>query len=325
MSISTVENAVVPPAVGSFPAAAGGAVRARMVPAVSGRASFWSGCADYLALAKPRVVSLVLFVVAAVVIGFGAEWTLLLPLLAGTALIAASASALNQWMERSSDRLMTRTADRAMARGRISAAGGMAFAVLCLFTGAALLARGANVQAALAGLATWAAYVGLYTPLKRRTIWNTAIGAFAGAAPIMIGAAACDQWTSLAAWTLFLILFAWQFPHFMAIAWLYRSQYAAAGLRMLPSVDSAGRRTAACAVTFAALLLPLGLAPLVWGASALFTVPAALLGLVYLWAACGFARRRDDASARFLLRASLVYLPALLGLWALFSELDVNL
>ncbi len=203
--------------------------------------------ADYAELTKPRIATLVLVTVAvsAFVAGWGPPnpW-LLFNTLVGTALVAASASALNQWLERVSDAQMERTADRPLPSGRLGSVEVLAFSTLSIVLGFGYLAIAVNWLTACLGLITWFTYVWIYTPLKRITPANTAVGAVAGALPVLMGWAAVDSHLGLKAFTLFLIVFLWQFPHFMAIAWIYRHQYAAAGLQMLPVVDPSGRRAA---------------------------------------------------------------------------------
>lgn len=271
---------------------------------------------DYVQLTKPKIALLELATVAV------AAWlasAASLPLaslahaLLGTALVAASASAINQWLERDLDRRMRRTATRPLPAGRLSPGEALWFGCATGAAGLAWLAMFVNGLTAALGLATWALYVCLYTPLKRRTSFNTFVGAVAGALPIAIGWTAVDGSWGLTAWSLFLTLFLWQFPHFMAIAWIYRRQYASAGLQMLPVVDPSGRRAGRQAMACAALLLPVSLLAVYAGAAgAGFAAWATCLGLGQFVCAWRFARRLDDGSARTLLRASLVYLPALL-------------
>lgn len=274
--------------------------------------------ADYLELTKPRIASMVLVTVA--VAAFVADWGppggwLLLHTLLGTALVAASASALNQWIERDIDRQMIRTADRPLPAGRLSSRQVIVFGVVAIVLGTLYLAVAVNLLTAALGLLTWTTYVWIYTPLKLRTSANTAIGAVAGALPVLMGWAAVGQPLNLPAFTLFLIVFLWQFPHFMAIAWIYRQQYAAAGMQMLPVVDPSGVRSGSQAVVTALVLLPVSLLPAVLGlAGEVYFVWALLLGLAQLAAAVLFLVRLDEASARRLLAASLIYLPAVMVL-----------
>jgi len=271
--------------------------------------------ADYIELTKPRIAGLVLVVVAVSALLSASEpvgfWRLSHTLL-GTALVAASASAMNQWLERDRDGRMPRTADRPLPSGRLSSAQVLAFAATAVACGLVYLATIVILPAAGLGQVTWVLYVGAYTPLKRLTWLNTVVGAVAGAMPVLIGAAAVEG-IDLAALTLFTIVYLWQFPHFMAIAWLYRRQYAAAGFRMLSVVDGTGRRAGRQALAVALMLVPVSLVPFtLYPLHALAAVPVLALAIVQAAAAAAFLHRRDDPSARRLLRVSLVYLPGLL-------------
>jgi protoheme IX farnesyltransferase len=277
--------------------------------------------ADYLELTKPRIAVLVLVTVAAS--SFIAGWgppspALLVHALVGTALLAASASALNQWLERHSDALMPRTAERPIPAGRLGRAEVLWFGASTVVVGTIYLAALVSPLTALLGLATWIAYAAVYTPLKSRTPANTWVGAVAGALPVLIGWSAAGAPLGLRAFSLFLVVFLWQFPHFMAIAWMYRAQYAAAGLKMLPVVDPTGRRAGALAVVAALALVPVSLVPGVLDLAGEWRLALVLaLGVGQLACAARFLLRLDQASARRLLTASLVYLPALLALLAL--------
>ena len=290
------------------------------------RSALLSRAADYLELTKPRIATLVLVTVAvAATIGNvdAPDGWLLARTLLGTALVAASASALNQWWERRTDSLMERTADRPLPAGRLSAAEVLSFGLATIIFGTLFLAVAVNLLTAALGLLTWLIYVWIYTPLKTRTPANTFVGAIAGALPVLMGWAAVGASfnlhpVGLKAASLFLIVFLWQFPHFMAIAWIYRAQYAAAGMKMLPVVDPTGRRAGAQAVVTALLLLPVSLVPVCMHvAGTAYLVGACGLGLMYLLSACLFLVRPDAATSRGLLRVSLVYLPAILLLMML--------
>jgi len=285
--------------------------------------------AAYFELSKPRIAALVLVVVAVSAFIGGAQppqaatW---IAALAGTALIAASASAMNQVFERRSDALMDRTADRPLPSGRISAGEAIGFAAVSGVAGIACLTGLVNLLAAMVGALTWLLYVVIYTPSKRRTSANTAIGAVAGALPVFIGWAASGASFSLAggagasgirAVALFLIVYLWQFPHFMAIAWLYRRQYAAAGLKMLTVVEPTGARAGAQAVLGALALVPISMLPLQGGQNPIAVPVTVSLAVAYLVASAIFCWRRDDSSARRLLQMSLIYLPGLLLLLVL--------
>jgi protoheme IX farnesyltransferase len=264
---------------------------------------------------------LVTVAVAACVADWGppAPWLLVHTLL-GTALVAASASALNQWLERDTDQQMQRTAARPLPAGRLSSFDVVTFGATSIILGLAYLAATAGAMTAALALVTWTLYVWVYTPLKTRTPANTAVGAVAGALPVLIGWTAGGAPLDIRAWSLFLIVFIWQFPHFMAIAWLYRDQYGAAGLQMLSVVDPTGRRAGAQAIVAALVLIPVSLVPcLLQPAPELYFACALLLGLGQLACAAGFFWSLGDVSARRLLLASLVYLPAVMGVLVLAS------
>jgi protoheme IX farnesyltransferase len=272
---------------------------------------------DYFELTKPKIAALVLATVAVSACAAspgGLDLLVLLHTVAGTALVAASASALNQWLERETDALMPRTAARPLPSGRLGSAEALVFAAATGLAGSLWLALLVNPLTALLAAATWTLYVWVYTPLKSRTWLNTAVGAAPGALPVLIGWASAAALDARAA-VLFGIVYLWQFPHFMAIAWLYRREYAQAGLKMLPVLDESGRRTAFQAVACALALLPAGAL-----AGALFfehwgwIAGLAAAGAAQAAFAWRFAARRDKPSARRLLRASLVYLPVVLTL-----------
>jgi len=280
-----------------------------------------SVAADYLELTKPRIATLVLVTVAVAAMLAGGEvpsGALLTHTLLGTALVAASASALNQWLERVSDARMVRTADRPLPAGRLASWQVLSFGAVTVTLGVGYLALAVNLLTAFLGFLTWLTYVWIYTPLKSRTPANTAVGAVAGALPVLLGWAAVGAPLEMKACTLFLIVYLWQFPHFMAIAWLYRRDYAAAGLQMLPVVDPTGWRAGAQAVAAALALLPVSLL-FVWHTHFALILGWLLLMLGAAQCACAvaFLVRRDETAARRLLRASLVYLPAVLAVLTL--------
>jgi protoheme IX farnesyltransferase len=270
---------------------------------------------DYIELTKPRIASLVLVTVtvAAVVAAWGTPdpWLLANTLL-GTTLVAASASALNQWLERDIDLKMPRTSNRPLPAGRLSSSQVLSFAAVTILLGIVQLGLAVNWITAGLGFATWFVYVWVYTPLKLKTSANTAVGAVAGALPVLMGWAAVAP-LNVSAFALFLIVFLWQFPHFMAIAWIYRHQYAAAGMKMLPVVDPSGHRAGAQAVVSALLLVPVCMVPAVQNlAGSSYVAMALALSIGQLVCAVVFCLRLNEGSARLLLRASLVYLPLIM-------------
>ena len=305
-----------------------------VVPVVRGDADvagLRAGLADVSRLVRPRIAVMVLATVVAaawLTAGRPVDTGRFLWLLAGTALVAASSSIANQILERRFDQLMKRTAARPLAAGRlpVTTAWWLTAATLCIGTAVCWLAAG--WQPAAAAAATWLLYVLLYTPLKRITPLNTAVGAVAGALPVAIGwlaadgparLAAGDARGALTAAALATVLYLWQFPHFMAIAWLYRTQYAAAGMRMLTVVDPTGLRAAGQALAAALALLPAALVLAVPSGSVRMFLSAAVCGTVYLVATIRFAVRRDDAAARVLLLSSLGSLLGLLTAAVVFG------
>jgi protoheme IX farnesyltransferase len=232
--------------------------------------------------------------------------------LLGTTLVAASASALNQWLERESDARMPRTENRPLPGGRLTGKQVAWFGAVTILLGTLQLALVVRPLTALLGLATWATYVWVYTPLKSRSSVNTVVGAVAGALPVLMGWSAVAP-INLPALALFAIVFLWQFPHFMAIAWLYRREYAQAGMRMLTVVDPSGIRAGAQAVVTALWLVPISLLPVVLHvAGGVYFAWALAAGVAQLACAVAFLAKLDETSARRLLLASLVYLPSLM-------------
>ena len=279
------------------------------LPAARSRAS------DFVALAKPR---LNLLVVASALAGYvmaGGEMLDAIRVIctvAGTALVAGGASALNQVIERVPDSLMRRTRMRPMPDGRLQPFEGVAFGTTLVLAGLALLAAGVNLLSAAVALTTLLTYALIYTPLKRRTSFATVIGAIPGALPPVIGWAAARDSLSQGAWVLFAIVFLWQLPHFLAIAWMYREDYGRAGFPMLPVIEPDGRSTARQAVFYCAALLPVSLAPTLLGmASTVYFFSALGLGLLFLTLTLKFARTRAVADARRLFFGSIIYLPIL--------------
>jgi protoheme IX farnesyltransferase len=275
--------------------------------------------ADYVALTKPRVAVLVLFTVAAGALlagGRGVSMAVVFHAVVGTALVAAGASALNQWIERHSDARMRRTADRPLPSGRLLPLEALVFGLLLAGVGIAYLACTLrDPSAALVAALTFVGYVAVYTPLKARTPFNTLIGAVPGALPPVIGWCAVRSPWSLEAINLFLVLFLWQVPHFLAIAWIYREEYAHAGLCMLPVLDGRGRRKGQQMVLYCLSLLIVSVAPVLSAdAGSVYFVGAVLLGTAFLVTTLRFQRLPTLAHARRVLRTSLWYLPALFAL-----------
>lgn len=274
----------------------------------------------YAELCKPRIATMVLVAVAASasIAAWGrADMVAVGHAMLGTLFVAASACATNQVWEKRLDRLMPRTAKRPLPEGRLGSLEAIVFASVALFAGVAWLLAFVGILPAALALATWILYVFVYTPLKTRTSLNTFVGAIPGALPVLIGWTAVSGPLDTRAAAIFLILFLWQFPHFMAIAWIYREQYGAAGFRMLPSVDRSGTWAGIQAIFTAAILLPVSLVPVLGSVgigAELYAILAVVLGMCYLTCAILFARERSDLSARRLLRMSLVYLPLLLSL-----------
>ena len=285
---------------------------------------------DYATLFKLRVSTMVIitagagFYLGSLKSGISPFHAGLLQALIGIAVVTCGSSALNQALERKTDSLMRRTVSRPMAAGRISLAHGLILGFTAIFLGSLYLAYTTNLLTGTLTLLTAIGYVAIYTPLKRVTTINTFIGAFPGALPPLIGWTAARgmiEWPGVA---LFAILFVWQFPHFMAIGWMYREDYARAGIRLtsnLPNTQYAAQSTVIQALFYAVLMIPVSLWPAALHVTgALYGIVAAILGVGYLWYTIRFARiLRDPASensrlvARDLLRASVLYLPLLLA------------
>jgi len=294
-------------------------------PTVPGLAS------DLYQLAKPRLTLLVVITAA---LGVAAAWPFLprapyglttpemlerliqlLGVAGGTALLAAAANSLNQWWERASDQLMRRTADRATATGRIGGKVILAYSISTGVIGTLLLYLCGNALASLLGILSLVLYILVYTPMKKRSTLNTLFGAIPGALPPLIG------WCSTGApilhpvgLSLFGILFFWQIPHFLAIAWMHREEYERAGFRMLPVVDPEGHRTARVALIWSLVLWAVSLIPVLAGAAgAGYLAVATAAGAYLTFRAFSLARTRRRSAARSLFLASLLYLPLVLG------------
>jgi protoheme IX farnesyltransferase len=236
----------------------------------------------------------------------------LLHLLLGTALIASGTAALNQWWERSGDALMARTATRPLPSGKIQPNAALAFGVLLAAAGFLELSLGCNWLTGSLGLFTLVTYLFIYTPLKRRSWHSTTIGAIPGAMPPLIGYAAATNQLTPEAWALYALLFVWQFPHFYAIAWMYRDEYAAAGIQMLPVVEPSMDSTARAILWTSLALIPTSFAPLYLSmAGFVYLAATAIMGIVFLRAAWRLYRHRNRVEARGVLLASVVYLPVL--------------
>jgi protoheme IX farnesyltransferase len=243
------------------------------------------------------------------------DYWLMFHALLGTALVACGASALNQLWEREYDARMRRTADRPLPSGRMQPETVLIFGGLCSMVGLIYLALAVNVLTSLIGAVTLASYVFIYTPLKRVTWLNTAVGAIPGALPPVMGWTAARNELTGEGWALFAILFFWQIPHFLAIAWMYRDEYAQAGFVMLPSVDPEGFRTGRQAVSHTWALLIVSLLPFLFRlAGPVYLFGALALGILFLLSAVLFSRQLTRPRARQLFFASILYLPLLLGL-----------
>ena len=276
-------------------------------------------------LVKPRIVTMVL-VTAAIGYYLGAggfiDLSNLMLTMAGTALAAGGSAALNNYLERETDAHMPRTMNRVLPSGQIDPAVALALGIVLVLAGVALLAWLVNLLSAFLVLLTAFLYVLVYTPLKKLTWWNTPIGAIPGALPPMVGWAAATNELTAGAWILFAILFIWQHPHFYAIAWMYRDDYARAGLKMLSVIDPSGERVFRQAIWFSVALIPVSML-LTWlGITGdLYFVGAILMGAAMLASSVFMWNLRSLASARRVLLASVVYLPSLLVLIIIDSAL----
>ena len=277
--------------------------------------------AAYLELTKPRITSLIVLTSAA---GFflgsrgAANYLSLAHTVIGIALLSSGIGTLNQFMERDLDGLMRRTADRPLPSGRLLPFEALWFGVTLTLMAELYLAVFVNVLTALLGLTVIAGYLFVYTPLKTRTSLSTALGAFPGAMPPLMGWTAARGEIDVAAWVLFAILFLWQFPHFLAIAWMYREDYGRAGIRMLPVVEPDGRVTGQQIIAYSLMLLPVSLLPAVLGvAGKTYLVAALVLGVLFLASSVRAALSKSNQHARQLLLASVLYLPLLFGVMVL--------
>lgn len=272
----------------------------------------------YVALTKPDVSFLVLMTTAAgYVMGNRGplSWLHLTQTVFATLLIAAGTATLNHYVERDIDRHMRRTASRPLPSGQLQPREALGFGVILCIAGALDLYFTAGWLASTLGVLTCLSYLLAYTPLKKRTVWATFVGAFPGAIPPMIGWVAASGTLDRGAWLLFAILFFWQFPHFHAIAWMYREDYARAGIRMLPVVDREGKRTFRQIILTAVALVAVSLLPALTGLAGVRYFFGALivstaLVQVCLWA----ARAKTNVRAKWLMHATVLHIPLLLGL-----------
>jgi protoheme IX farnesyltransferase len=274
--------------------------------------------ADYLELTKPRIAVMALFTVAAGYLlgaGAAAEARILFHALVGAGLVAAGGAALNQLIERRLDARMRRTANRPLPTGRLSPEEAAAFGAGLAGAGLAYLLATVHPAALVVAGITVITYVLVYTPLKTVTSWNTVVGAVPGALPPVIGWSAARGWDgAVTAALLFAVLFLWQLPHFMAIAWMYRDDYRAGGLRMVSGTDPSGRHTALVMISTALALLPVGVVAALVVGGTLAAIGAGIVGIYFLFRSLEFGRSRSDRAARRVLRASIIYLPCVFAL-----------
>ncbi len=277
--------------------------------------SFRTKSSAYLELTKPDVSFLVVLTTLTgywMALDAPVDWLHLAHTLAGTMLVASGTSALNHYLERESDAKMRRTARRPLPTGVLRPRQALAFGILLALLGTVHLLVFVNSLAALLGFATCASYLGLYTPLKKQTTLATLVGAFPGAVPPLIGWAAIRGTLEWDAWLLYALLFCWQFPHFLAIAWMYREDYSRAGIRMLPVVERTGRSTFRQILGFSVAVFVLGLLPFLRGMTgSLYLVAAVVLGAGLLQAAWSAARNRTNSRAKFLMHVTVVHIAGL--------------
>lgn len=272
----------------------------------------------YVCLTKPRIFVMVCVMTAAGYFmagkGLHSPWTLLITII-GTALSSGGAAVLNNYLERDCDGLMHRTRTRPLPQGLISAPEALAFGLVLVLLGVCLLAVQVNLLTGFLSLMTVFLYVLVYTPLKRLTWLNTLIGAIPGALPPVGGWAAANGSLDLGAWILFAILFVWQHPHFYAIAWMYREDYARGGFKMLPVVEPDGGSTFRQVMIYSLILIPVSMLPTFFGMAGLvYCVGITLAGLCMLYIGWQVSQSRSNSDARRLLKASVIYLPFFFGL-----------
>lgn len=274
--------------------------------------------AAFFELTKPRIAFMLVLTAAA---GFylgsdtGFNWILFINSMVGITLLAFGVATLNQYIERNIDGLMLRTEKRPLPSGRLSGTEALIFGSLLAIGSEIYIAFWVNTLTAILGLIVIVGYVFLYTPLKTRTSASTAIGALPGALPPLMGFTAAANEITIGAWVMFAMLFLWQFPHFLAIAWMYREDYAKAGILMLPVVEKEGKITARQIVIFTIILIPVSLAPFFLGiAGWIYLIGAILLGAWFLYAAVAAARAKSIPQARKLMLVSVLYLPLIFAL-----------
>ncbi len=276
---------------------------------------------DFIDLTKPRITWLILMSTAiGYYFGHRGPFSLLslIHTVIGTGLVASGTAALNQWYEREADRKMRRTQTRPLPAGRIAPMHALVFGIALAAAGVLELGFAVNWLSALLCALTLAMYLFFYTPLKQKTWWSTTVGAVPGAMPPLIGFAAARGHLTPEAWVLFAILFVWQFPHFYAIAWMYREDYSRAGILMLPVVEPDGESTARQMFWFCLALIPISLAPNWLGMTGIVYLAGALiLGALFLYSTVLVQNNRTILQARRVLLASVVYLPVLYGLMLL--------
>jgi heme o synthase len=287
-------------------------------PAVLAEKSRWAIACD---LVKARLTFLVLLTT---LVGFYAgfqgpmDFLLMLHTLFGTALVACGAAALNQWWEREHDAKMFRTQTRPLPAGQMQPETALALGAALAGLGLVYLAVAVNLLTSTLGAVTLASYIFVYTPLKRVTTWNTVVGAIPGGLPPLMGWTAARGELTREGWALFAILFFWQMPHFLAIAWMYRDEYAKAGFQMLPVVDPDGSHTGRQTVSHTLGLLLVSVCPAVFGLTGVvYLSGAVLLGVIFLWFALRFSQELTVTEARKLFLVSIIYLPLLMGLIAI--------
>jgi protoheme IX farnesyltransferase len=276
---------------------------------------------DYIDLTKPRITWLILMSTAVgYYFGHQGRWSFwaVVHTVMGTGLVASGTAALNQWYEREADRRMRRTQMRPVPSGRLSARRALGFGIALALAGGLQLGFGVNWLASGLCMSTLLMYLFLYTPLKQKTWWSTTVGAFPGAMPPLIGYAAAANRLTPEAWVLYAILFVWQFPHFYAIAWMYRDDYARADIRMLPVVEPGGESTARQILLYSLLLIPISVLPQWMGMTGtVYTVGAIAMGLLFLYSGVQVSLERTKARARKVLLVSVLYLPVVYCLMVL--------